>query len=79
MLKAIGAGVTPSAGDQDWKDMWLKSQEFVNIKEEITTIKKTALLENLIAQSTDLSMRFCCIPTLNCQTSKDLAPDERMK
>ena len=79
MLEAIGAGVTPGVGDQDWKDMWLKSQEFVNIKEEITTIKKTALLENLIAQSTDLSMRFCCIPTLNCQTSKDLAPDERTK
>ena len=33
MLKAIGAGVTPSVGDQDWKDTWLKSQEFVNMKE----------------------------------------------
>ena len=79
MLEAIGAGVMPSVGDQDWKDMWLKSQEFVNMKEEITKIKKTALLENLIAQSTDLSTRFCCIPTLNCQTSKDLAPDKRTK
>ena len=79
MLEAIGAGVTPSVGDQDWKDTWLKSREFVNMKEEITTIKKTALLENLIAQSTDLSMRFCCILTFYCQTSKDLAPDERTK
>ena len=37
MLKAIGAGVTPSVGDQDWKDTWLKSREFVNMKEEIAT------------------------------------------
>ena len=79
MLEAIGAGVTPSVGDQDWKDMWLKSRELVNMKEEIATIKKMALLENLIAQSTDLSTKFCCIPTLNCQTSKNLAADERMK
>ena len=79
MLEAIGAGVMPSVGDQDWKDTWLKSQEFINMKEEITTIKKMALLENLIAQSTDLSTKFCCIPTLNCQTSKNLAADERMK
>ena len=45
MLKAIGAGVTPSVGDQDWKDTWLKSRELVNMKEEIATIKKMALLE----------------------------------
>ena len=45
MLEAIGAGVTPRVGDQDWKDTWLKSREFVNMKEEIATIKKTALLE----------------------------------
>ena len=68
MLEAIGAGVTPSVGNQDWKDTWLKSWEFINMKEEITMIKKMALLENLIAQSTDLSTRFCCILTLNCQT-----------
>ena len=79
MLEANGAGVMPSVGDQDWKDTWLKSREFVNMKEEIATIKKMALLENLIAQSTDLSTGFCCILTLNCQTSKDLAPNKRTK
>ena len=78
MLEAIGAGVMPSVGNQDWKDTWLRSREFINMKEEIAMIKKMTLLENLIAQS-DLSTRFCCIPTLNCQTSKDLAPDKRMK
>ena len=70
MLEANGAGVMPSVGDQDWKDTWLKSREFVNMKEEIATIKKMALLENLIAQSTDLSTGFCCILTLNYQTSR---------
>jgi ATP-binding cassette subfamily G (WHITE) protein 2 (SNQ2) len=45
MLEAIGAGVTPRVGDRDWKDTWLESAEFVKMKEEIATIKKTALLE----------------------------------
>ena len=45
MLEAIGAGVTPRVGDQDWKDTWLESPEFLGMKEEIATIKKTALLE----------------------------------
>ena len=45
MLEAIGAGVTPRVGDRDWKDTWLESTEFVKMKEEIATIKKTALLE----------------------------------
>ena len=45
MLEAIGAGVTPRVGDQDWKDTWLESPEFIRMKEEIDTIKKTALLE----------------------------------
>jgi ABC-2 type transporter len=45
MLEAIGAGVTPRVGDQDWKDIWLDSPEFVKTKEEIATIKKAALLE----------------------------------
>ena len=44
MLEAIGAGVTPRVGNQDWKDTWLESPEFVSMKEEIATIKKTALL-----------------------------------
>lgn len=45
MLEAIGAGVTPRVGKRDWKDIWLESPEFVKMKEEIATIKKTALLE----------------------------------
>ena len=45
MLEAIGAGVTPRVGSRDWKDIWLESPEYVKLKEEIATIKKTALLE----------------------------------
>ncbi|KAK2460203.1 hypothetical protein APHAL10511_007794 [Amanita phalloides] len=39
MLEAIGAGVTPRVGDRDWKDIWLESPEFEEVKEEIRKIK----------------------------------------
>ncbi|KAK2465465.1 hypothetical protein APHAL10511_002357 [Amanita phalloides] len=39
MLEAIGAGVTPRVGDRDWKDVWLESPEFKDVKEEIQEIK----------------------------------------
>jgi ATP-binding cassette subfamily G (WHITE) protein 2 (SNQ2) len=43
MLEAIGAGVSPRIGDRDWKDLWLESQEYQRVREEIESIKKVAL------------------------------------
>jgi ABC-2 type transporter len=56
MLEAIGAGVTPRVGNQDWKDTWLESPEFTKVTEEIATIKKVALLEE---ESDRTSMSLC--------------------
>lgn len=43
MLEAIGAGVTPRIGYRDWKDVWLDSQEFQQVREEINAIKQVGL------------------------------------
>lgn len=43
MLEAIGAGVTPRIGYRDWKDVWLDSQEFQQVREEINAIKQAGL------------------------------------
>ncbi|PPQ79877.1 hypothetical protein CVT25_002933 [Psilocybe cyanescens] len=43
ILEAIGAGVTPRVGNQDWKDIWLESPESKQVKEEIAAIKQEAL------------------------------------
>lgn len=43
MLEAIGAGVTPRVGDKDWKDVWLESEEYRRVREEIDNIKATGL------------------------------------
>ncbi len=43
MLEAIGAGVTPRVGSHDWKDIWLDSPEFKQVKEELAEIKREAL------------------------------------
>ena len=66
MLEAIGAGVTPRVGNQDWKDTWLESSEFVKMKEEIASIKKTALLE----EEPDQKLMFTCEQVLvdGCHT-----------
>ena len=72
MLDAIGAGITPRVGNRDWKDIWLGSPEFVKMKEEIFTIKKTALPEELDQKLMPVST--CeqvvvdgCPTILNCQ------------
>lgn len=43
MLEAIGAGVSPRIGDRDWKDVWLGSQEYQQVRNEIKAIKEEAL------------------------------------
>ncbi|KIJ54162.1 hypothetical protein M422DRAFT_25123 [Sphaerobolus stellatus SS14] len=43
MLEAIGAGITPRVGDRDWKDIWLDSPEYLQLKEEIEVLKNEAL------------------------------------
>lgn len=43
MLDAIGAGLAPRIGDRDWKDIWLDSPEYHQMREEIDRIKTDAL------------------------------------
>lgn len=43
MLEAIGAGVKRRVGPRDWADLWLESQEFQIVKEEIAASKKESL------------------------------------
>ena len=43
MLEAIGAGVSPRVGDRDWKDVWLDSVEYQQVRDEIKAIKAEAL------------------------------------
>src|SRR6201996_1201081 len=40
MLDAIGAGMTPRIGDQDWADIWKDSEEFAHTKEAIERINR---------------------------------------
>lgn len=42
MLEAIGAGVTPRIGNRDWKDVWLDSPEYQQVREQINEIKREA-------------------------------------
>jgi ATP-binding cassette, subfamily G (WHITE), member 2, SNQ2 len=39
MLETIGAGSRPRVGHRDWADIWSDSQEFEEIKKQITQIK----------------------------------------
>ncbi|KAL0951841.1 hypothetical protein HGRIS_008502 [Hohenbuehelia grisea] len=43
MLEAIGAGVSPRIGNRDWKDIWLDSPEYRQVREDIDAIKAEAL------------------------------------
>ncbi|KAK7025463.1 ATP-binding cassette transporter snq2 [Paramarasmius palmivorus] len=43
MLEAIGAGVTPRIGKRDWKDIWLDSPEYQDVRQEIDLIKQRGL------------------------------------
>lgn len=40
MLDAIGAGLAPRVGDRDWKDVWLDSPEYQQMRQEIERIKQ---------------------------------------
>jgi len=42
MLDAIGAGLTPRVGDQDWAEVWHESSEFQETLDEIARIKTEA-------------------------------------
>ncbi|QIX01730.1 hypothetical protein AMS68_007247 [Peltaster fructicola] len=39
MLDAIGAGLSPRIGNQDWGDIWRESEELAQVKAEIVKIK----------------------------------------
>ncbi|KAF7795148.1 hypothetical protein EIP86_006296 [Pleurotus ostreatoroseus] len=43
MLDAIGAGLAPRIGDRDWKDIWLDSPEYKQMREELEHIKTDGL------------------------------------
>ncbi|KAI0789262.1 ABC-2 type transporter-domain-containing protein [Abortiporus biennis] len=43
MLDAIGAGLAPRVGPKDWKDVWLESPEYEQMRQEIDRIKRDAL------------------------------------
>ncbi|KAF5375215.1 hypothetical protein D9758_000491 [Tetrapyrgos nigripes] len=43
MLEAIGAGIAPRIGDLDWKDVWLDSPEYAEVRSEIELIKQRGL------------------------------------
>jgi ATP-binding cassette, subfamily G (WHITE), member 2, SNQ2 len=43
MLEAIGAGIAPRIGDRDWKDVWLDSPEYAEVRNEIENIKQRGL------------------------------------
>ena len=43
MLDAIGAGLAPRIGDRDWKDIWLDSPEYKQMREELEHIKADGL------------------------------------
>ncbi|KAF2871241.1 ABC-2 type transporter-domain-containing protein [Massariosphaeria phaeospora] len=45
MLDAIGAGSTPRIGSKDWADVWVESDEFAEVKQEILQIKQTRIAE----------------------------------
>ncbi|KAI0945373.1 hypothetical protein AcW1_001611 [Taiwanofungus camphoratus] len=40
MLDAIGAGLSPRIGDRDWKDIWLDSPDYEEVRTEIDRIKR---------------------------------------
>ncbi|SCV67921.1 BQ2448_42 [Microbotryum intermedium] len=43
MLEAIGAGSSRAVGRKDWVDLWLESEEFVQVKKEIAALKQQSL------------------------------------
>ncbi|TQS35553.1 hypothetical protein Golomagni_04026 [Golovinomyces magnicellulatus] len=45
MLEAIGAGQAARIGNEDWADIWARSDEFNNLKESITQIKTERMNE----------------------------------
>jgi ATP-binding cassette subfamily G (WHITE) protein 2 (SNQ2) len=42
MLEAIGAGSTERIGSKDWAEVWRKSEEFQQVKQEIESFKEEA-------------------------------------
>ena len=52
MLDAIGAGTRPRIGDRDWKDIWLDSPEYQNVRAEIQAIKANATGPDTSAKKT---------------------------
>ncbi|OSX66986.1 hypothetical protein POSPLADRAFT_1072131 [Postia placenta MAD-698-R-SB12] len=47
MLDAIGAGLAPRIGDRDWKDVWLDSKEYSEMRAEIARIKSECVAKPL--------------------------------
>lgn len=47
MLDAIGAGIAPRVGDRDWKDVWLDSKEYSEMRAEIDRIKSECVAKPL--------------------------------
>lgn len=43
MLDAIGAGLAPRIGDRDWKDIWLESPEYKQMRDELEQLKADGL------------------------------------
>ncbi len=48
MLDAIGAGLAPRIGSRDWKDVWLDSPEYSDMREQIDRIKQSGLSQPAI-------------------------------
>ncbi|KAF8131532.1 pleiotropic drug resistance ABC transporter [Boletus edulis] len=51
MLEAIGAGLSPKVGPRDWKDVWLDSLEYRQVRVEINDIKAQGLVIPVIENS----------------------------
>jgi len=53
MLDAIGAGLAPRVGDRDWKDIWLDSPEYQNMRQELEEIKREGLTHPVSAKTSE--------------------------
>ncbi|KAH9929730.1 ABC-transporter [Fomitopsis serialis] len=49
MLDAIGAGLAPRIGDRDWKDVWLGSEEYAEVRREIDRMKHETAAKSVAA------------------------------
>ncbi len=67
MLDAVGAGLAPRIGDRDWKDIWLDSPEYKQMREELEQLKADGLTHSTAHNHDDsvcewflLTARFRC-------------------